>query len=269
MSNTFHPDAVLAFWTDPDGTVALEHARALGVPGGVIVGGSDVMLLPAHAARRRVISHTLAQADHVFAVGTVLQRKVIGLGAREERTSNFISGVDLVRFGPGDKSAARARLGLPVDGPILLWIGQMVPVKATERLLEAAAALATEFPLLHVALVGDGPRRAPLEQEATRTPALRGRVTFAGAIDHTALPDWYRAADLFVLPSRSEGVPNVLLEAMATGLPFVASDVGSIGDLLPFGPSRLVPEGDVPALAEAISRCPAHGQARRATAEAL
>jgi glycosyltransferase involved in cell wall biosynthesis len=252
VSQQFHPDAVLAFWTDPDGTVALEHARTLGVPGGIIVGGSDVMLLTADDARRRVIARTLAAADHVFAVGTTLQRRVTALGTRVDRTSNFLSGVDLTRFGPGDRSAARTRLGLPRDGLILLWIGQMVAVKATERVLHASASLAREFPSLRVALVGSGPRRASLEHDVNDATALQGRVTFAGAVDHATLPDWYRAADLFVLPSRSEGVPNVLLEAMATGLPFVASDVGSIADLLPFGPSRTVPEGDVPALAEAI-----------------
>ena len=85
---------------------------------------------------------------------------------------------------------------------------------------------------------GDGPRRPALQQDANASPMLRGRVIFAGALSHDALPDWYRAANLFVLPSRSEGVPNVLIEAMACGLPFVASDVGSIADLLPFGPSR-------------------------------
>lgn len=253
LSHEFHPDAVLAFWTDPDGTVALKHARALGVPGGVIVGGSDVMLLPVDAARRRVISRTLAAADHVFAVGDVLRQRSIALGARADRASNFLCGVDLTRFGPGDRTAARARLGLKPEGSMLLWIGQMGKVKATERLLRAAVLLAAKFPDVTMALVGDGPRRTALQDEVDNTPALRGRVIFPGAVDHAALPDWYRAADLFVLPSRSEGVPNVLLEAMASGLPFVASDVGSINDLLPFGPSTTVPEGDIAALADAIS----------------
>ena len=67
------------------------------------------------------------------------------------------------------------------------------------------------------------------------------------------LPNWYRAVDVLALPSRSEGLPNVLLEAMATGLPWVASDVGSIRDLLPFGASRTVREGDLNGLVAAIS----------------
>jgi glycosyltransferase involved in cell wall biosynthesis len=253
VSKEFQPDAVLAFWTDPDGTVALHHARPLGIPVGIIAGGSDLMLLPADPARRAVVAATIRSADHVFAVGSVLREKAIALGARADRVSNFIAGVDLNRFGPGNRQAARDRLGLPAEGAILLSIGSLVAVKATERLLHAAALLAREFPAVTVVVVGDGPRRSALQQDVAATPALRGRVLFAGAIDHDGLPDWYRAADLFVLPSRSEGVPNVLLEAMASGLPFVASDVGSIHDLLPFGPSRVVPEGDVPSLASAIA----------------
>ena len=253
VSDKFQPEAVLAFWTDPDGTVALGHAQRLGLPCGIIVGGSDLMLLPSSPARRRVIARTLQAADHVFAVGSVLQQKAVDLGTAPERISNFLCGVDLDRFGPGDRHEARARLGLPAVGRILLWIGSMVTIKATERLLWSAAILASEHPDLKVVLVGDGPGREALQQEVDRTPALHGRVTFAGAVAHDMLPDWYRAADLFVLPSRSEGVPTVLLEAMTTGLPFVASDVGSIKDLLPYGPSRVVPQGNVAALTQAIS----------------
>jgi teichuronic acid biosynthesis glycosyltransferase TuaC len=249
----WRPDAVLAYWTDPDGTVAIAHARTLGVPGAIIAGGSDVMLLAADPRRRQRIAATLAAADHVFAVGSVLQHKVIELGASPGRVSNFVSGVDLTRFHPGDRRAARERLGLAPTGPLLLWIGNMVPVKAAERVLQAAALLTTAFPGLSVALAGGGPQRAALHRHVDLTPGLRGRVTFSGPVDHATLPDWYRAADLFVLPSRSEGVPNVLLEAMSCGLPFVASDVGSIRDLLPFHRSRVVPEGDVPALADAIA----------------
>ena len=253
VSGAFRPQAVLSFWTDPDGTVALRHARRLGVPCGIIAGGSDLMLLPADPARRRVIAATLQGADHVFAVGSVLQQKAVELGARPDRVTNFLAGADLSRFTPGDRQAARARLNLPADGPVLLWIGSMVTVKATERLLRAAEQLTATFPDLAVVLAGDGPRRPALQQDVNASPVLRDRVIFAGALSHDALPDWYRAANLFVLPSRSEGVPNVLIEAMACGLPFVASDVGSIADLLPFGPSQVVPEGDIAALTGAIS----------------
>lgn len=253
LAREFRPDAVLGAWADPDGTVAIRQAHSLGVPGGVIAMGSDLMLLPSDRQRRRVIAATLQGADHVFAVGSVLRKIAIELGAGPERVSNFLCGVDLDRFGPGIRAEARTRLGLRADGSLLLWIGSMGAVKATERLLYAAARLTPELPELSVVLVGDGPRRAFLEHVVAETPALTGRVRFAGPVNHDELPDWYRAASLFVLPSRSEGVPNVLLEAMTCGIPFVASDVGSISDLLPYGPSAVVPEGDIAALTAAIA----------------
>ncbi|MGH7583354.1 MAG: glycosyltransferase [Gemmatimonadales bacterium] len=249
----FRPDAVLAFWTDPDGTVALRHARRHGVPCGIIAGGSDIMLLTSDPARRRIIAATLSMADHVFAVGSVLHARVIGLGARADRVSNFISGVDPRLFAAGDRAAARQPLGLPPSAPVALWAGQMVAVKAVERTLDAVAGLLDDLPDLQLVLAGDGPERHRLSRAVTGSAALRDRVRFPGALHHSELAPWYRAADVFVLPSRSEGVPTVLLEAMACGLPFVASDVGSIRDLLPFGRSAVTPEGNIAALRAAIS----------------
>jgi glycosyltransferase involved in cell wall biosynthesis len=81
---------------------------------------------------------------------------------------------------------------------------------------------------------------------------LRGTVRLPGARRLEDLPDWYRAADLLVLPSRSEGIPNVILEASACGTPAIATSVGGVSEILP--PDRLVPPGDPEALARAIGR---------------
>jgi glycosyltransferase involved in cell wall biosynthesis len=101
-------------------------------------------------------------------------------------------------------------------------------------------------------LVGAGPLEEQL-RTAARASGLGERVSFHGAIAHADLPDWFRAADLFVLASRSEGVPNVLLEAAACGLPFVASRVGGIPEIASLGASRLVPPEQPGALAMAIT----------------
>jgi teichuronic acid biosynthesis glycosyltransferase TuaC len=100
-------------------------------------------------------------------------------------------------------------------------------------------------------LIGPGPLRSSLESQVARL-GLDGRVRLLGPRPHDQLPDWYRAADLFVLSSYSEGVPVVLLEAAACGTPFVASRVGGIPEIAHLSASRLVPAGDAAALAEAI-----------------
>ena len=100
-------------------------------------------------------------------------------------------------------------------------------------------------------LLGSGPLRPDLERQVAEL-GLRDTVLFHGPKPHDELPDWFRAADLFVLPSRSEGVPGVLMEAMACGTPFVASRVGGVPEVAELGDGALVPPGDVDQMATAI-----------------
>lgn len=246
---SWSPDLVLGYWAHPDGTVAVEAARRLGSPVALLVGGSDVLMLTADAARRDVILETLRGADRVLAVGAPLARRIVDLGVPAATVGWFMRGVDRARFHPGDRAAARAALGLPHDRAIALWVGRMVPVKGLDVLLDAwdAVARGPHRPLL--ALVGDGELRDALAKRAAALPA--DSVRFVGAVAHEALPDWYRAADVVTLPSRSEGIPNVLLEGLACGTPFVASDVGGVAELLEPA-SVAVPKEDATALAEAL-----------------
>ncbi len=125
----------------------------------------------------------------------------------------------------------------------------MEPVKGLDVLLDAWQQLCDQRPAPLLLLVGEGGERAALERRAR---PLGDSIRFVGPVPHAALPDWYRAADLFVLPSRSEGMPNALLESLACGTPFVASAVGSVPDLLEPA-SVAVPAGDAFALSGALS----------------
>ena len=245
----FRPDCVLSYWTYPDGDAALRVARRLGVPVALIVGGSDVLLLPQQSPRvRRLFTDVLRSVDEVQTVSEDLRQKVIGLGIDPGRVHLSYQGVDLALFAPGDAAEARARLGLPTGGHLLLWVGRMMPVKALDVLLAAMARLDG---VTRLVLVGDGPLRKSLEAQAVGL-GLGDRVTFAGPRLQRELPDWYRACDLVVLPSHSEGIPNVLREAHACGRPFVATRVGGVAELADPATSRLVEPGDPGALAEAI-----------------
>jgi len=242
------PDLVLGYWTHPDGTVALELARRLGVPGVVLSGGSDIQLLTRDAPRRRIIVETLRAADRIFTVGAPLRDAAIALGVAPGKVGVFDRGVDRSRFFSSAPGAARQRLGLPGDRPIVLWVGRMVAVKGLDVLLASWSAVsrAPSHPLL--LLIGDGDERRALQHQAA---SLGDSVRFVGTVQHDALPDWYRAADCVVLPSRSEGIPNVLLEALACGTPFVASAVGGVSTLLE-SESTTVPADDPAALTTAL-----------------
>jgi glycosyltransferase involved in cell wall biosynthesis len=247
----FRPDVVHAPWAYPDGWAAVRLAHAAGLPVTIQVHGSDVRLLDRYPARRRRTVEALRAADGVIAVSRELADTIVGLGVDPDRVVVRHDGIDPELFRPASGSAARDRLGMDRTTRRLLFIGNLVEVKGIDVLLDACHRLRHRGLDFEADLVGHGPLRGALERQARRLGL--GNVHFRGPLPQAELPDWYRAADVFVLPSRSEGVPNVLLEAMACRTPFVASRVGGIPEVAVAGLSRLVPPDDPAALAEAVA----------------
>lgn len=247
----FRPDLVLAAWAYPDGWAAVRLGREHGLPVVLKIHGSDILGVGDHPGRRRGTVEALRGVDEVVSVGRRLAARAVELGADPGRTRVIHEGIDLGLFRPGDRSAARESLGLPRDGAILLSVGNLLPVKGCDILLEAARRLGEQGVAFRLFMIGLGPLEATLRTGIDRL-GLADRVTLVGAVAHDRLAEWYRAADLFVLPSRSEGIPNVLREAIACGLPFAASDVGGVAEVAPPGASVLVPPEDPARLAEAI-----------------
>ena len=161
------------------------------------------------------------------------------------------NGVDAALFRPGDRGEARRRLGLDPDRTALLYVGNLLPVKGGDVLIDACARLLARGADFDLHVVGKGPLRPELERMA-REKGLGERTRFHGVIPHDQLPDWFRAASALILPSRSEGVPNVLLEAAACGTPFVATAVGGVPEVAHLGDSRLAPPEDPVGLADGI-----------------
>jgi peptidoglycan/xylan/chitin deacetylase (PgdA/CDA1 family)/glycosyltransferase involved in cell wall biosynthesis len=249
----FIPDAVIGYWTHPDGTVAVQYAREVGAAAFVMVGGSDVLVQARSSHRRRqMMASTLQEADGVFTVSQDLRRRVMELGVSAERVHVAYRGVDRSRFSPGDKLAVRRKLGIAGNVPLFVWVGRMVPVKGLDLLLDAAHRLYRTGTAFQIALAGDGPERARLEERAAAL-GLGLALRFVGAVPHADLPDWYRAADWSVLTSVSEGVPNVLLESHACGTPFVATRVGGIPEITIADVDRLANTGDPDDLASQMA----------------
>jgi glycosyltransferase involved in cell wall biosynthesis len=249
----FRPDLIFAPWAYPDGWAAVQLGHRAGLPVVIKVHGSDILGLSRYPRRSRGTIEALRQSDGIVAVSRDLEERVVALGADPDRVRVIYDGIDGELFHPGPRDGARARLARELDlrGPVILYVGNLVPVKGLEVLIDAFARLAGQGGDFTGLLIGQGPLQARLEDQVARL-GLRDRVKLLGPRPHDRLPDWYRAADLFVLPSYSEGVPVVLLEAVACGTPFVASRVGGIPEIAHLGPSRLVPAGDAAALALAI-----------------
>jgi glycosyltransferase involved in cell wall biosynthesis len=166
------------------------------------------------------------------------------------------NGVDAERFRFRDPLPPRARLGVPEAALVILSVGHLTERKGFHLLLRAFAALDRADALLVIA--GDGPQRQEL-LELAASLGVDGRVRFPGAVDNAGLPDWYNAADLFVLASSREGWPNVLCEAQASGLPAVATAVWGIPEIIRHDTLGVLvhertPEGLLAGIREALGR---------------
>ncbi len=249
----FTPDCVVSYWAHPDGEAGLRAAQLVGVPSAVIVGGTDVLLLPNDPGRRKRICRVLFKSDAVISVSDGLNRRVVELGTDADRVHTVYQGIDPSVFYKDNQTAARNRLGIDPRAKTLVWVGRMVPVKGLEIMLAAFQQLRQQGVAFQAHLVGVGPLRETLQADAAAR-GLSDCVHFAGSVEHGELPDWYRAADGMVMSSWSEGLPNVLRESLACGTPFVSTDVGSITEITDPKHGILVPPGDAAALATAMNR---------------
>lgn len=160
------------------------------------------------------------------------------------------NGVDITRFSDDRREAGRRALGLSPDKVVIGTVGRLDPVKDQMGVLEAFAQLQYGGTSLALVIIGDGPCRESLEARARR-PDVAGRVHLLGERDH--VPVLLNGLDVFVLPSLAEGISNTILEAMATGLPVIATWTGGNPELVKEGVTgTLVPVGDPSALARAL-----------------
>lgn len=245
-------DAILAAWAYPDATTAVLLGKLWKVPVVTMVLGSDLNELPASGLRRLQTAWTLRNSASVVAVSHGLARKAIELGADPARVVTQHNGVDGELFRIQDRDSARRALQLPTGRRILLFVGNLKPVKGLDVLLHALARLkgALRDDLL-LAVVGDGPLRERLHSLAGSLKISQS-VRFCGRQPHSDIPEWLAAADALCLPSRMEGCPNVVIEALASGRPVIASRVGGIPELMDDRCGVLVPPEDPESLSCAI-----------------
>jgi glycosyltransferase involved in cell wall biosynthesis len=246
------PDVLLGSWAHPDGWAAVRLGKRTDIPVVVKVHGSDVLVL-ARGRRHAPIVEALAAADKVIAVSEDLAAHVRALGIPNERVAVVHHGIDVVRFSPGDQSQAFERLGATDRRRLILFVGRVVLAKGLADLVSACAVLRDRGLDYQCQIVGGGKDEATVRQ-LVRRAHLEGFVGFPGNFSHSELPDWYRASTLVVLPSRSEGIPNVLREAVACGKPFVATRVGGIPEIAHPSFSRLVSPGAPAELADALAQ---------------
>ena len=230
----------------------------------------DVGVLSATALGRARLRATVRRADAFVGISAAIREELLAAGAPGDRVHAVPNGVDLERFRPASPDERRAaRRALGAGGPVIAYCGRLSIEKGVDVLVAAWPRVLAAFPGARLHLLGEGAER---ERLAAQVHALGvdASVVLAGAGDPVPL---LRAADVSVLPSRTEGMPVALLEAMAAAVPVVATAVGGSAELLrPGGLGLLAPPDDPLRLADAIVaslREPAPTAERAAAALAL
>ena len=222
-------------------------ARAAGVPVAATVhgftGGGGARGWAYEALQRRA----LRSFGAVAAVSRPLAERLRRAGVADGRLRVIPNAWDGGGPAPG-RAEARARLGVPPGAFHLGWVGRLSREKGADVLLDAVARLSDEADVV-VSVIGDGPEGAALRRKAEAL-GIGGRVRWHGAVEEAGA--LFSAFDVFVLSSRTEGTPMVLLEAMAAGVPVVAARVGGVPDVVGEAEAWLAPPEHPAALARAI-----------------
>lgn len=248
----FRPDILHVYFAVPTGPVGLAAKALTGTPYLLSLRGGDVpgFLPETLGAMHRLTAPLARRVWDEAAVVVANSQGLQELAQRNQprrRVEMVPNGIDLEAFAP-PQDARR-------DGVLrLLFAGRLVEQKGVRYLLEALpAVMAQSGERVELAVLGSGPAEQALRQ-LTQRLALEDRVRFLGWASREAMPQHYHNADIFVFPSFEEGMPNAVLEAMASGLPVVATDIYGIRPLVAHGQNGLLaPPGDAPALARALT----------------
>jgi sugar transferase (PEP-CTERM/EpsH1 system associated) len=223
------------------GIVHSEHGREFSDPEG-------------RNKRRNIIRKGLSLfVDKYIAVSENLRQWLIrDVGIRKAKITTIINGVDTERFNTRDKRQLRYKYGYEDEDFILGTVGRLDPIKDHHLLIKAYAGLYRKYRKIKLIIVGDGPCRQRLEV-TTKTLGMKGNVHFLGKRED--VPDILKLFDVFALSSIGEGLSNTILEAMATGIPVIATHVGGNSELVANGETgNLVPQGDIDRFAQALEQ---------------
>lgn len=258
---TFRPDIVLASWLYPDGCAVAPLCRDARTPLVLITQGTDTHAYLRDPVRRKKIVTALALSRATICRSGDLAKQLAQAGADESTLEVVYNGVDTAVFQPRPRGETRSNLGLDPGEPLLLFVGNLLPVKDPLFLVKAVAeanrrlAVTGKRPI-HLRMIGDGPMRAEIERKIAQCGAAE-TIRLLGRQSPAEVARWMSAADRLCLSSVNEGFPNVILEAMASGLPVISTRVGGIAEKID-RPSRgrLLAPGDFEGYVAAILEAP-------------
>jgi len=256
-------DVIDGHYFYPDGVAITKVAAEFNIPFTCTARGTDINLIPAFPVARRRINEVFSKARHLMAVCKALADEMIALGAPRSKVTVLRNGVDLELFQASDdvkKQQLRSTLPLPSDGPLLLSVGWLIERKGHFLVIAALANL----PAAQLVIAGNGPDLSELQQLAIKL-GVAERVHFVGALEQSQLSQYYQAADALILASSREGWANVLLEAMASGTPVVATNIWGTPEVVAANAAGLLVERNADAIAAGVQTLLASPPTREAT----
>ena len=258
VTRRYAASVVHAHWVIPGGFLAA--ASGLGVPLVVSLHGSDVFVAESNRVTRAAARYAFDHASWITACSDDLRQRAIAIGATPNRTEVVPYGVDTDRFKPDPDTRTRVRRqhGLDDETPLVVAAGRLVRKKGFEYLVDAIGLLRDRWPTLTLLLAGSGDLESELRDRAASRD-VTDRVVFPGALTQGDIAAVLSAADIAAVPSvrddagNVDGLPNSVLEALASGTPVVATPAGGIGAVAKDGETaRVVAERDPRGLADAI-----------------
>jgi glycosyltransferase involved in cell wall biosynthesis len=238
----------------PTAAVALVVGWLRQIPVVVSVRGADLNTARNSGMGRMLTRAIISRVSYVVTVSDEFQDLLASDIGCPKPLAALYNGVDIEQFHPRDRAACRLELGLPKTQTIALYVGGLIERKGVKVLLQALAHRPVSDRPIDLYLAGEGPQLATLKAMASAN-GLTDRVHFLGSVAKDQMHLWMGAADVLVLPSYSEGRPNVVLEAMATGTPVVATSVNGTTELISDAEDGLLfKPGDVAGLADCLRR---------------
>ena len=247
-------DVTHAHYVFPSGMLSLFLKKLFGIPFIVTAHGGDIERMAKKSTRiRNWTASILNESEHIIAVGPVLAQQIEqDFNIAKEKISVVSMGVNREVFTKGEQAAVREKLQLAPEPFIFLFVGNVIKQKGVEELLQAFQMIKTKVSR-PVELVIIGSRRDENFVQSLH-PFISEEVRFVDPLKQTELVEWFQASDVFVLPSHLEGFGLVALEALATGTPVIASEVGGLVSLLGEGAGHLVAPKNAIALSEEMLR---------------
>lgn len=239
-------DIVDAQFFYPDGPAAMRVADALGLPFSAKARGADISHFGHDPATAAQLLAAANRAAGMLAVSDSMRGDMAAIGIDPAKIAVHYTGIDSTRFSPGDRAAARAALGMD-STPAILTVGALIARKGQALVIEALSAL----PGVHYWLAGAGEEEGRYRALAQKL-GVNARVHFMGPVANADLPQLYRAADIVVMPSVSEGLANAWVEALACGTPIVISDAGGAAELVHSPNAGRIVERTPRAITEAV-----------------